>query len=134
MKDSRRQLGDWGEDKACAYLIRKGYTIVDRNYHAQGGEIDIIARKNLPLLTGPGTEEVYILAEVKTRRSNQYGTAKDGVEWWKLDRINKAATHYFLFYKRMEEIPVYQIDIIAIDIDIKNKRAQIEHLENVGTD
>ena len=134
MPSPNQQLGTWGEDKAADYLTRKGYQIVDRNYHAQGGEIDIVAKKDLPLLTGEGTEEVYILVEVKTRRSNQYGEAKDAVEWWKLKRIIKASTHYFLFYKRMEEIPPFQIDIIAIDVDVKQKTARLEHLENVGVD
>lgn len=36
--------GRKGEDAAAAYLKKKKYKILNRNYAAVGGEIDIIAR------------------------------------------------------------------------------------------
>ena len=35
--------GAWGEECAAAYLRRRGYRILARNYSCRFGEIDIIA-------------------------------------------------------------------------------------------
>ncbi|MFB6226325.1 MAG: YraN family protein, partial [Candidatus Paceibacteria bacterium] len=42
-KPSTKDIGEWGEKRACKYLQQRGYTIVERNYHTRAGEIDIIA-------------------------------------------------------------------------------------------
>jgi putative endonuclease len=38
-----QKVGQIGENIACGYLIRKGFTITERNYTQKWGEIDIIA-------------------------------------------------------------------------------------------
>jgi putative endonuclease len=60
MKASLRNkgLGKWGEDQACLFLARQGFKVVERNYHATVGEIDIVAIKNRD----------YYFIEVKTRQ------------------------------------------------------------------
>ncbi|MDP1707101.1 MAG: YraN family protein [bacterium] len=42
---TRKQVGKLGEDVACEYLRRHGFTIRDRNYVKKTGELDIIAEK-----------------------------------------------------------------------------------------
>lgn len=39
-------LGLKGEDKAQNFLIKQGFTIMERNFHSKFGEIDIIACKD----------------------------------------------------------------------------------------
>ena len=41
----RRLLGAWGEEKAAAYLRRRGYRLLDANYHSRFGEIDLVAQQ-----------------------------------------------------------------------------------------
>lgn len=53
-----RTKGPWGETQACSFLQRQGFTIIERNYHATVGEIDIVAKKN---------GDFYFI-EVKTRQ------------------------------------------------------------------
>ena len=43
MSDYRRKLGTAGEDEATAFLEKAGYRILERNFRAERGEIDIIA-------------------------------------------------------------------------------------------
>jgi len=50
-------IGHLGEDAACAYLVRHGYRIIDRNWRLGNIEIDIIAEN----------KEYIVFVEVKTR-------------------------------------------------------------------
>ena len=43
MSQQRRGLGRWGEDRAARLLRRKGFRIVERNWHSARGELDLIA-------------------------------------------------------------------------------------------
>lgn len=53
----RNQLiGDFGEDLAVEYLVKKGFEIICRNYRNRFGEIDIIAFK----------DDLFHFIEVKT--------------------------------------------------------------------
>ena len=45
MNANNKIIGAKGEEEVCKYLIRKGYTIIDRNFRCKQGEIDIIASK-----------------------------------------------------------------------------------------
>ena len=38
-----KETGNYGEIQASNYLVKKGYTIIARNYYGKHGEIDIIA-------------------------------------------------------------------------------------------
>jgi Predicted endonuclease distantly related to archaeal Holliday junction resolvase len=39
-RNRTREVGRLGEDLAARYLQKQGYTILERNYRCQGGEID----------------------------------------------------------------------------------------------
>lgn len=80
----RRAIGRLGEDTVCAYIERRGYEILERNYHTRDGEIDIIAR---------GGETVAFI-EVKTRKNADYGTPAEFVEARKQERIIKTVLSY----------------------------------------
>ena len=66
----RHELGKNGEDIATNYLQSIGYLIMERNYTAKQGEIDIIARDN----------KEFVFIEVKTRSSNQFGRPAEAVD------------------------------------------------------
>ena len=42
-KKSHREIGNDGEDLACAYLESKGWRILERNYFFEHSEVDIVA-------------------------------------------------------------------------------------------
>lgn len=60
----KKDIGDWGENQACAFLIRKGFKIIERNFYSPQGEIDIVAQK----------KEDYYFIEVKTRQMGALAT------------------------------------------------------------
>lgn len=78
-----RVIGEWGESQACAFLERNGFHVVERNYYATVGEIDIVATK--------GGD--YYFLEVKTRRAGAlaYDTA---ITSHKKHKMLKTIKHY----------------------------------------
>ena len=81
---NRRAYGNEGEQAACAYLLKKGWTILDRNVRRGRGEIDIIARKR----------KIIAFIEVKRRSSLNYGRPAEAVNTEKQKRIAQAAALY----------------------------------------
>lgn len=81
-------LGKRGEDAACNYLRKQGYTILHRNWMCEKYEIDIIARN----------DECIVFVEVKTRHSDQWGNPEDAVSKSKIKRIVEAADSYIKQY------------------------------------
>lgn len=55
--DSRRSVGALGEQLAERHLVRRGYSILDRNYRTRFGELDLIA----------AGADCVVFCEVKTR-------------------------------------------------------------------
>ncbi len=76
-----KALGLWGEEQAAAYLRRRGYSILERNYSCRRGEIDIIAR-------GRG---FIVFAEVKLRKNADFAEAREFVTPAKQRRIIETA-------------------------------------------
>ncbi len=82
--EARRAQGDAAEERACRHLEGVGMTIVERNFRARGGEIDIVARKG----------DVLVFVEVRSREVPGFGTPEESVTPAKRRRIVGAARHY----------------------------------------
>ena len=109
------ELGKKGEQLAVDYLIKKGYTIVQRNYRFQKTEVDIIAQ----------LKDTLAIVEVKTRSSVDFGNPQDFVKPKQIQRLVKAVDEYVIVNKLDLEV---RFDIIAIVR--QGKGYNIEHLEN----
>lgn len=73
--------GSWGEAVAARFLRRRGFRILDCNYHSRFGEIDIIAQNRKYL----------VFVEVKLRKSNRFAQAREFVTAAKQERIRTTA-------------------------------------------
>lgn len=112
---NNREFGLKGEDIACEYLKKNGYEIVERNKHfSKFCEIDIIAK----------FKSKYIFVEVKTRKSNDFGTPFEAITKAKYNNIKTGV----LSYLRENNIKNYQIDVIGITL---HPELKIKHLKNV---
>ena len=111
-----KKLGKTGEDLAVAFLQRKGYTIVERNFRILQGELDIIAQDG----------EYLVFVEVKTARSLAFGAPETWVTRRKQMQIGQIAAAY-LQQKEYGEIDC-RFDVIAITFH--NERPTIKHIEN----
>ena len=86
MKSKRRSIGDFGEDIASKYLVKKGYQILERNFLKAYGEIDIICIK----------DDILTFVEVKTRKNDEFKPASLDVDFNKQERIKKTAQAYIM--------------------------------------
>ncbi len=84
MADDRRRYGLSGEKQAAEHLAANGYRILETNYKNRFGEIDIVARDNRTL----------VFVEVKSRRSNRFGTARESITPDKRRRVSMVALGY----------------------------------------
>ena len=57
MSRYRKDLGDFGEAAAAAYLKKKQYQILEKNYRTAGGELDLIARTQTHLIFCGGQDQ-----------------------------------------------------------------------------
>ncbi len=111
-KDLRNKiLGRKGEDVVCKYLKKRGYKILERNYTAKFGEVDIIA-----FLRG-----IYCFIEVKTRETDAFGLPSEAVTREKQRKYRLLAQYYCL--QKGEELPV-RFDVASI------LNGEVEYFEN----
>lgn len=111
-------LGRRGEEIAAAFLVEAGYTILDRNWRCQQGEVDVIAFD--------GAETVFV--EVKTRSSVRFGHPFEAITTQKLARLRRLASAWCL--AQTGEARLIRIDAIAV-IAPTGSVPVIEHLKRV---
>lgn len=117
MNNSKKQVGDRGEDIAVDLLKSKDYKIIERNFRFGHGEIDIIAKDG----------EILVFIEVKTRKNLEFGQPEYAVTKNKQQQIRKISEAY-LYEKKIMDVDC-RIDVIAILLK-KNLPPQINHIEN----
>ena len=115
---SNQSLGKLGEKIAANYLLKNGYKILERNFKARYGEIDIVARDR----------NILVFVEVKTRNDDQFGTPEEAVTRKKLREVIKTAQFYKLSHTN--EPDELRIDVIAIQLT-GSKTTYFKHIQNV---
>jgi putative endonuclease len=82
--EERAAAGREAEESVCAYLKQRGMEVVERNFRARGGEIDVIARHR----------GVLAFVEVRFREEDEHGLPEESVGPAKRRRIVSAAKAY----------------------------------------
>jgi len=114
---STREKGNEAEDTAVELLLNKGYQIIKRNFiYGRIGEIDIVAKD--------GNTVVFV--EVKSRKTNEYGSPLESVTPKKQKILRRVAEGYY-YINKLNDVES-RFDIIAIDYSVKPPA--IEHLVN----
>ena len=116
MKKLNRFVGNIAEEYAAEALIKKGYSIVKRNFSNRFGEIDIIAKDG----------EILVFVEVKAKTGYRFGSPEEMVTKWKLNQIRKMAE----IYTKGKILPC-RIDVVAIILSPANELLRLTHYQNV---
>ncbi|MCF7917720.1 YraN family protein [Candidatus Gracilibacteria bacterium] len=120
----QKELGNRGEQIALAFLQGKGLRFLEKNFHAQGGEIDLIFFDPTP--------KEYVFVEVKTRRSNSFGDGIAAITLNKFEKILRAAEDFFLKKMKMQEVPFFRVDVVIVRID--RGGVFTEYVQEIGFD
>lgn len=113
----RSEVGAWGEAIAAKRLAEQGYAVLARNWRKGHGELDIIAER----------AGVIVFVEVRTRRSDAFGTPEESITPRKRSKLIETAQAYL--DENMLLDAQWQIDMIAIDLDKHNALLRYEHYE-----
>ena len=114
----RRGTGILGEKLACEFLRKNGYDIIETNFRCVEGEMDIIAKQ----------KDTLVFVEVRTKRSQQFGSPEESITSIKKDRLRTVAERYGLEHDNTPSS--WRIDVMAIQLDNNNRAKRIQLIEN----
>lgn len=114
-----RELGEWGEALAAKYMIQKGFSLLEHNYHSRYGEIDLILENG----------DFVVFAEVKLRKSSRYGTPAEAVTPRKQEKLRLTAMCY-LQNHGVEKQPRFDVIELYAPQGKQTPKIFIHHIEN----
>lgn len=115
----RQKLGKHGEDIASSYLQKKGFRVIERNFRARYGEIDLICLDRNTL----------VFVEVKTRIGETYGKPEEAVTPRKLAEVVKTAQYYSMLHPELPSL--IRIDVVAIQMTENSHSSHLTYIPNV---
>jgi len=112
-----QDLGRYGEDRAASYLQERGYEIIDRNWHSQTGEIDLVAKD----------KDRLVFIEVKTRSGSGFGHPFEAITPSKVARMRRLVADWCV----AKQVSSVKVRLDAIAVLVTGGRVHIEHLKEV---
>jgi putative endonuclease len=109
------QLGRKGEAEAAAFLTKKNYQILEKNYRYRKSEVDLIVQKN----------NILVAVEIKTRSTTFFGDPAFFLKTKQQHRIVEAIDYYV----QQNNLDV-EVRFDVISILKKNNALEIQHIEN----
>ena len=97
--------GTIAETIATSFLVAEGYQIVERNFTAELGELDIVARD----------DDVLVFVEVRSRADGEHGEAVEMVGRGKQRRVARVAELYLA--ARRPDYEQARFDVVGITGD-----------------
>lgn len=113
--NNRANKGKQAEDTACEYLIKQGLTLIEKNFHCRYGEVDLIMNDKKTL----------VFVEVRYRKNNDYGGAKESVTHKKQQKLHTTAS---LYMQKNNHDRQARFDVIAITGS--SKKHNLEWIQN----
>jgi putative endonuclease len=110
---STRDKGAGGEEIARKFLKKKGYKVLDVNYHIRMGEIDIIALDR----------DTLVFVEVKSATNPRFGDPVGWIPLRKQQRIIRVSQAYMTSH-HLYNSPA-RFDVVAID-----HTGRVNHVED----
>ena len=115
------------------FLVKRGFKIIERNHLKKWGEIDIVAKKDKSLrFVEVKAVSCEIISKYVSRETYLDGfRPEENAHKYKLERLGRVIQTYLSQNHVSPETP-YQIDVVAVWVDVRTKIARIELLENVS--
>ena len=125
-----QKTGEIGENIAVRFLVKRGFSILDRNYTKKWGEIDIVAEKdNKIYFIEVKSVSRETLSSVNREALDQYNP-EDNMHPWKLKRLSRTIQTYLLSQKIAEE-KEWQVDLLIVFLSEKDKKARVKVVSDI---
>ncbi|HXK35402.1 MAG TPA: YraN family protein [Candidatus Paceibacterota bacterium] len=144
-----QKIGEIGEDLACRFLMKNGFSILERNYTKKWGEIDVVAKKGGVLhfievkagvsyetsnkvthetVANQASKSQGVPHETKNKVSYETYRPEENVHPWKLKRLFRTVEGYLA--EKNLDLP-WQIDIAVVKLNLSKKVGQVTLIENI---
>ncbi|RJQ31973.1 YraN family protein [Candidatus Parcubacteria bacterium] len=122
-----KKIGKLGEDLACKFLVKQGFKVLEQNYGKKWGEIDIVLEK--------GGKLHFVEVKSVSRETSGKNDFKpeENVHFWKIKRLSRIIQTY-LASKKVPRETRWQIDVIAVFLNFKTRKASFRMTENIIID
>lgn len=128
MKQFNYETGKLGERLAAAYLVKRGYKILERNWQTRQGEIDLIATRS----TDSGQAKL-VFVEVKLKIGEDFGSPEEMINPAKIAKLEKMASFYVLQNpETARKFPIFSLDAICLVLDENRRVKRISYYENIN--
>lgn len=117
---ARQRTGRTGESLAIAYARSRGWTVLETNVRTPSGEIDLV------VLDG----DTIALIEVRTRRTNDFGTGSESLTTRKRKRMAACAFEYLATRAIDANTTEWRVDLVSVVLT-PGSGPDVEHLPHV---
>lgn len=131
-----QKTGEIGENIAVKFLMKQGFSILDRNYTKKWGEIDIVAEKANKIYfvevksVSRETLNTFIPKSYNDSDERYQHRPEDNMHPWKLKRLSRTIQTYLLS-ERIPDEKEWQVDLLVIYLCQKEKKAKIKVVSDI---
>ncbi len=130
-----REKGNTGEDIACTFLTRNGFTVVSRNYYRKWGELDIVTKKGDELHFFEVKSVVRNYADTSFSRDDggsikTFHNPEENVDAFKVKQLRKIIQTYLIDNDLGLDYS-FQFHIISVFMNEKTRKARVKWIKNV---
>ena len=119
MTTRNQTIGRLGERLAEQHLLALGARLLERNYHVQYAEVDLLLEH----------EGELVAVEVKTRDVEDPEQPEEAVSWAQLRNIVRGLETYAMDNDLLD-VP-HRIDVVVIVIEANGEVLRLDHLRSV---
>ncbi|MXZ51787.1 MAG: YraN family protein [Acidimicrobiaceae bacterium] len=105
---SKQARGAWGERKVARWYREAGYEVLDQNWRASSGELDLVLFRDGEI----------VFCEVKSRRSNRFGTAAEAVDRRKQLKIRSLAVQWLQANDRRGRVRFDVATVTGVEVNV----------------
>ena len=131
-----QKIGEIGENITVKFLVKHGFSIIDRNYTKKWGEIDIVAEKENKLYfievksVSRETLNIFIPKSYNDSDERYEHRPEDNMHPWKLKRLSRTIQTYLLS-KNIDEGKEWQVDLLVVYLCQKEKKAKVKVVSDI---
>lgn len=147
----KQKIGEIGENVAVKFLVKHGFSVIERNYTKKWGEIDIVAEKQGKLFfvevksvsssfappspkatdgqSKATADKRVTLPDVSRETKDDY-RPEDNMHPWKLKRLGRTIQTYLLSNKVPED-KEWQVDLLVVYLNMETRQARVKVVSDI---